>query len=51
MLQAVYADMAFTCAEAILKTFQAKKDVNNTAILVENMDMQEALIIGDSSEP
>ncbi|KAL8738678.1 MAG: hypothetical protein Q9181_000562 [Wetmoreana brouardii] len=46
---AVYADMAFSCAESILKSFQ--EEVANTAILVKDMDMQEALIINDSSEP
>ena len=51
MLQAVYADMAFSCAEAILKTFQNQEDVTNTAILVNDVDMQEALIISDSPEP
>lgn len=51
MLQAVYADMAFSCAEAILKTFQGQEDITNTAILVNDMDMQEALIISDSTEP
>lgn len=51
MPQAVYADMAFSCAEAILKSFQSQEDVTNTAILVKEMDMQEALIINDSPEP
>lgn len=51
MLQAVYADMAFSCAEAILKSFQDPQDMTNTAILVNDMDMQEALIINDSPEP
>ena len=49
MLQAVYADMAFSCAESILKCFQG--DATNTAILVNNLDMQEALIINDTPEP
>ena len=43
--------MAFSCAEAILKSFEDQKDVANTAILVKDMDMQEALIINDSPEP
>ena len=43
--------MAFSCAEAILKSFEDQKDVANTVILVKDMDMQEALIINDSSEP
>ena len=51
MLQALYADMAFSCAEAILKTFQGQEDVTNIAILVKDIDMQEALIINDSPEP
>ena len=51
MLQAVYADMAFSCAEAILKCFQSQAEVTNTAILVKDMDMQEALIISDGPEP
>ena len=51
MLQAVYADMAFSCAKAILKTFHDEENVTNTAILVNDMDMQEALVISDSPEP
>ena len=51
MLQAVYADMAFSCAEAILKSFQSQAEVTNTAILLKDMDMQEALIISDGPEP
>ena len=51
MLQAVYADMAFSCAEAMLKSFQDQEDVTNIAILTKDMDMQEALIISDSPEP
>ena len=51
MLQAVYADMAVSCAEAILKSFQDQEDVTNTAILVKDMDMQESLIISHSPEP
>ena len=51
MLQAVYADMAFSCAEAILKSFQSQAEVANTAILLKDMDMQEALIISDGPEP
>lgn len=49
MLQAVYADMAFSCAESILKYFQG--DATNTAILIKDLDMQEALIINDTPEP
>lgn len=49
MLQPVYADMASSCAEAILKYFQG--DITNTAILVNHLDMQEALIINDTPEP
>ena len=41
--------MAFSCAQSILKSLQA--DVTNTALLVKDMDMQEALIINDSQEP
>ena len=41
--------MAFSCAESILKSLQ--EDVTNTAILVRDMDMQEALIINDSPGP
>ena len=51
MLQAVYADMAFSCAEAILKSFHSQAEVTNTAILLKDMDMQEALIISDGPEP
>ena len=51
MLQAVYADMAYSVAEAILKSFQSKEDVAKTAILVKDMDMQEGLIISDDPDP
>lgn len=45
----VYADMASSCAESIFKCFQG--DANNTAFLVNHLDMQEALIINDTPEP
>lgn len=41
--------MASACAEAILKCFQG--DTTKTAILVNHLDMQEALIINDTPEP
>lgn len=41
--------MAVSCAKSILKCFQ--DDATNTAILIKDMDMQEALMIKDSSEP
>ena len=41
--------MAVSCAKSILKCFQ--DDTTNTAILIMNMDMQEALVINDSPEP
>lgn len=47
--QSAYSDMAYSCAESILKHFQ--QDLTNTAILIKDMDMQEALIISDKSEP
>ena len=43
--------MAFSCGEAILKSFQGQEAVKNTAIIIKDMDMQEALIINDSPEP
>lgn len=49
MLQAVYAEMAVSCAKTILGCFQA--DTSQTAILVQDMDMQEGLIINESPNP
>lgn len=41
--------MAYSCAASIMKHFQ--EDLKKTAILVKDMDMQEALIINDNAEP
>lgn len=41
--------MVASCAKSILKYFQ--KDSTNTAILIKDMDMQEAITINDSPEP
>lgn len=41
--------MAYSCATSILKHFN--EDANKTAILLKDMDMQEALIINDNPEP
>ncbi|KAL8929785.1 MAG: hypothetical protein Q9208_000929 [Pyrenodesmia sp. 3 TL-2023] len=46
---AVYAEMAVSCAKTILGCFQA--DTSQTAILVQDMDMQEGLIINESPNP
>ena len=48
-MQSAYADMAYSCAESMFKHFQ--EDPNKTAILIKDMDMQEALIINDTPEP
>lgn len=41
--------MAVSCAKSILKCYQ--DDTANTAILINDMDMQEALIVSDIPEP
>ena len=41
--------MAISCAKSILKCYQ--DDTANTAILIKDMDMQEALIVSDIPEP
>ena len=41
--------MAFSCAKSILECFQ--DDTTKTAIVIKDMDIQEALIINDTPEP
>lgn len=41
--------MAISCAKSILKCYV--EDTANTAVLIKDMDMQDAMIVSDSSEP
>lgn len=45
-LQSVYAEMAMSVARSILNCFS--NDTSNIAILINNLDMQESLIVSDT---